>query len=511
MYAFDYQRPASVKDACLPLFGVTGGNKTNPCTSNASCIGLATQCAIDECVTAGPLGSVCKATADCLDGAACIGGTCSAKQCVADNLACATGAECCGGTCSPDGLGGGKCAPLNGGGPATGGNPCVADGDCASKFCNNGVCTASSFCGQTGEECSAATDCCGGLCTKKAGATLGVCGLVTPWNWPINQIMAKVAPALVSGCTVVLKPSEQAPLSAQLVAEFIDEARLPPGVFNMVHGSGSIVGHAMSAHPKIDLMSFTGSTRAGVDVARTSADTVKRVTQELGGKSPNIVFADVDLEKAIKRGVIACFGNTGQSCNAPTRMLVEDSVYDRAVEIAARVAGETRVDDPSKPGRHMGPLASRMQFEKVQKCIAMGIEEGARLVAGGLGRPGGFNRGFYVQPTVFADVHNQMRIAREEIFGPVLSMLRFKTQDDAILSANDTPYGLAAYQQTDDLQKAHAVARQLRAGSVHINGASQGYAEPFGGYRQSGNGRECGVYGLLEFLELKSINGYYAA
>ena len=340
---------------------------------------------------------------------------------------------------------------------------------------------------------------------------VGVCGLVTPWNWPINQIMAKVAPALVSGCTVVLKPSEQAPLSAQLVAEFIDEARLPPGVFNMVHGSGPVVGHAMSAHPKIDLMSFTGSTRAGIDVAKTSADTVKRVTQELGGKSPNIVFADVDLEKAIKRGVISCFGNTGQSCNAPTRMLVEDSVYDRAVEIAARVASETKVDDPSKPGRHIGPLASRMQFEKVQKCIAMGIEEGARLVAGGLGRPGGFNRGFYVQPTVFADVHNQMRIAREEIFGPVLSMLRFKTQTDAIEIANDTPYGLAAYLQTDDPQKAHAVARQLRAGSVHINGASQGYAEPFGGYRQSGNGRECGVYGLLEFLELKSINGYYAA
>jgi aldehyde dehydrogenase (NAD+) len=340
---------------------------------------------------------------------------------------------------------------------------------------------------------------------------IGVCGLVTPWNWPINQIMAKVAPALVAGCTVVLKPSEQAPLSALLVAEFIDEIGLPKGVFNMVYGMGPVVGHAMSAHPKIDLMSFTGSTRAGIDVAKTSADTVKRVTQELGGKSPNIVFADVDLEKSIRQGVRNCFSNTGQSCNAPTRMLVEDSVYDRAVEIAARVAGETQCGDPTKPGRHLGPLASRMQFDKVQKCIAMGIEEGARLAAGGLGRPDGINRGFFVRPTIFADVHNQMRIAREEIFGPVLSMLRFKTLDEAIEIANDTPYGLAAYVQTPDMNKAHAVARLLRAGSVHINGASQGYAEPFGGYRQSGNGRECGTYGLLEFLELKSINGYYTA
>lgn len=340
---------------------------------------------------------------------------------------------------------------------------------------------------------------------------IGVCGLVTPWNWPINQIMAKVAPALVAGCTVVLKPSEQAPLSAQLTAEFIDEARIPKGVFNMVHGSGPIVGHAMSAHPKIDLMSFTGSTRAGVDVAKTSADTVKRVTQELGGKSANIVFADVDLEKAITQGVRNCFSNTGQSCNAPTRMLIEDSVYDRAVEIAVRVANETKVGDPAQPGRHLGPLASRMQFEKVQKCIAIGIEEGARLAAGGLGRPDGITRGFFVRPTIFADVHNQMRIAREEIFGPVLSLLRFRTQQEAIEIANDTPYGLAAYVQSGDMKKAHAVARQLRAGSVHINGASQGYAEPFGGYRQSGNGRECGTYGLLEFLELKSINGYYAA
>jgi aldehyde dehydrogenase (NAD+) len=338
---------------------------------------------------------------------------------------------------------------------------------------------------------------------------IGVCGLITPWNWPINQIMAKLAPALVAGCTVVLKPSEQAPLSAHLVAEFVDEAGLPPGVFNMVYGSGPLVGHAMSAHPTIDLMSFTGSTRAGIDVARTSADSVKRVTQELGGKSANIVLANVDLEQAVTSGVRNCFSNTGQSCNAPTRMLVERSMYSRAVEIAAGVARATVVDDPAKPGRHLGPLASRMQFDKVQQCIAMGIEEGARLAAGGPGRPDGFARGFFVKPTIFADVHNQMRIAREEIFGPVLCMLPYQTLNEAIEIANDSPYGLAAYVQGADLQQARDVARRLRAGSVHINGASQGFAEPFGGYRQSGNGRECGVYGLLEFLELKSVNGYY--
>jgi aldehyde dehydrogenase (NAD+) len=340
---------------------------------------------------------------------------------------------------------------------------------------------------------------------------IGVCGLVTPWNWPINQIMAKVAPALVTGCTVVLKPSEQAPLSAQLVAEFIDEAGLPRGVFNLVHGSGPIVGHALSAHPGIDMMSFTGSTRAGVDVAKTAADTVKRVTQELGGKSPNIVFADADLERAVTIGVRRCFNNTGQSCNSPTRMLVEDAVYDRAVAIAARVANETQVGDPTRSGRHLGPLASRMQFDKVQRYMQIGVDDGARLVAGGPGRPEGFTRGFYVRPTVFADAHNGMRIAREEIFGPVLAMLRFRSLDEAIAIANDTPFGLAAYLHTGDLDKARAVARRLRAGSVHINGASQGYAEPFGGYRQSGNGRECGSYGLLEFLELKAINGFYAS
>jgi aldehyde dehydrogenase (NAD+) len=340
---------------------------------------------------------------------------------------------------------------------------------------------------------------------------IGVCGLVTPWNWPINQILAKVAPAIAAGCTMVLKPSEQAPLSAQLIAEFIDEAGLPAGVFNLVHGNGPSVGHAMSAHPDIEMMSFTGSTRAGVDVAKTAADTIKRVAQELGGKSPNLIFADADLGRALGNAIRRCFYNTGQSCNAPTRLLVEVSVYERAVELIKPLAEATKVGDPRQPGRHLGPLSSRIQFERVQRYMQIGIDEGARLVAGGPGRPEGIDRGFFVKPTVFADVHNGMRIAREEIFGPVLSMIPFKDLEDAIAIANDTPYGLAAYLFTSDLDKARTVARRLRAGSVHINGAGQGYMEPFGGFKQSGNGRECGTYGLLDFLELKSINGFYAA
>ena len=340
---------------------------------------------------------------------------------------------------------------------------------------------------------------------------IGVCGLVTPWNWPINQILAKVAPAIAAGCTMVLKPSEQAPLSAQLIAEFIDEAGLPAGVFNLVHGNGPSVGHAMSAHPDIEMMSFTGSTRAGVDVAKTAADTIKRVAQELGGKSPNLIFADADLSRALGNAIRRCFYNTGQSCNAPTRLLVEASVYERAVELIRPLAEATKVGDPRQPGRHLGPLSSRIQFERVQRYMQIGIDEGARLVAGGPGRPEGIDRGFFVKPTVFADVHNGMRIAREEIFGPVLSMIPFKDLEDAIAIANDTPYGLAAYLFTSDLDKARTVARRLRAGSVHINGAGQGYMEPFGGFKQSGNGRECGTYGLLDFLELKSINGFYAA
>ncbi len=340
---------------------------------------------------------------------------------------------------------------------------------------------------------------------------VGVCALITPWNWPINQLAAKIAPALAAGCTVVLKPSEQSPLSAQLFAEFIDEAGYPAGVFNMVHGSGPTVGHALSVHPEVDMVSFTGSTRAGISVAKGAADTVKRVSQELGGKSANLVFADSELEAAVKRGVLHCFNNSGQSCNAPTRMIVEDSVYDRVVEIAAKVAAKVTVGDPSKPGNQLGPVVSKLQFDKIQKLIETGVAEGARVVAGGPGKPQGFETGYFVKPTIFADVNNQMTIAREEIFGPVLCILRFRTLEEAIAIANDTPYGLAAYVQTGDQAKARAIARQLRAGSVYLNGAGQDYETPFGGFKQSGNGREWGKHGLTEYLELKAINGFYAA
>jgi aldehyde dehydrogenase (NAD+) len=340
---------------------------------------------------------------------------------------------------------------------------------------------------------------------------IGVCGLITPWNWPMNQVAAKVVPALLAGCTVVLKPSEMSPLSAQIFAECVHEAGYPAGVFNMVHGTGPTVGNALSIHPDVELMSFTGSTRAGIAVAKAAADTVKRVSQELGGKSPNIIFADADLETAVKRGVLHCFGNTGQSCNSPTRMLVEASVYDRAVEIAAAVAAKVKVGDPTQPGNHLGPLASKLQFERVQKWIETGIAEGARLVAGGLGRPEGLEKGYFVRPTVFAGVNNDMAIARNEVFGPVLVMIPFQDLDDAIRIANDTPYGLAAYVQTKDLDKARNVARRLRAGSVYLNGAGQDYSSPFGGFKQSGNGREWGKYGLLDFVEFKAINGYYEA
>ncbi len=340
-------------------------------------------------------------------------------------------------------------------------------------------------------------------------APVGICGLITPWNWPMNQVCAKVAPALAAGCTVILKPSEQAPLSAQVFAEFVHEAGFPPGVFNMVHGTGPSVGHALAVHADVDMMSFTGSTRAGISVAKAAADTVKRVAQELGGKSPNIVFADADLEVAVRNGVAHCFSNTGQSCNAPTRMLVEDSVYDRAVQIAVAAGTAIAVDDPTKPGKHLGPVASRMQFDKIQRCIEQGIAEGARLALGGPGRPAGFEVGYYVRPTIFADVNNSMSVAREEIFGPVLAMLRFSTLEEAVAIANDTPYGLAAYVQTRDLDKARRVAQRLRAGSVYLNGSPQDYDAPFGGFKQSGNGREGGTYGLVEFLEYQVINGYY--
>ncbi|MFC0590659.1 aldehyde dehydrogenase family protein [Novosphingobium aquiterrae] len=337
---------------------------------------------------------------------------------------------------------------------------------------------------------------------------IGVCVLITPWNWPINQLAAKVGPALIAGCTMVLKPSEVAPLSAQLFAAFIDEAGFPPGVFNMLHGTGPMIGNALTSDPDVDMVSFTGSTRAGIQVAKSAADTVKRVSQELGGKSANIVFADAGLEAAITRGVLHCFNNTGQSCNAPTRLLVEASAYDQAVEIAAEVAAKVKLGDPRDKGPHLGPVVSKPQYDKIQHLIQVGIDEGARLVSGGPGRADGFARGYYVKPTIFAGVTNQMAIAREEIFGPVLVMIPFADEAEAIAIANDTPYGLAGYVQSGDLNRARRVARQVRAGSVHINGAGQDYCSPFGGYKQSGNGREWGEFGLHDFLEVKVINGF---
>ena len=340
---------------------------------------------------------------------------------------------------------------------------------------------------------------------------IGVCVLITPWNWPINQLAAKVGPALIAGCTMVLKPSEVAPLSAQLFAQFIDEAGFPPGVFNMVHGTGPMIGDAVTSHPEVDMVSFTGSTRAGIQVARSAAETVKRVSQELGGKSANIVFADAGLEAAVTRGVLHCFNNTGQSCNAPTRMLVEASAYGEAVAIAKRAAATVQLGDPQDKGPHLGPVVSKLQYDKIQQLIQRGIDEGAQLVCGGTGRAEGFARGYYVKPTIFAGVNNTMAIAREEIFGPVLVMIPFADEAEAIEIANDTPYGLAGYVQSGDLDRARRVARQVRAGSVHINGAGQDYCSPFGGYKQSGNGREWGEFGLHDFLEVKVINGFEPA
>ena len=335
---------------------------------------------------------------------------------------------------------------------------------------------------------------------------IGVCGLITPWNWPINQIALKVLPALLTGCTCILKPSEIAPLSALLFAEFVDEAGFPAGVFNLVNGDGPGVGEAMSHHPDIDMMSFTGSTRAGALVTKGAAETVKRVTLELGGKSPNIIFADADLPRSIRRGVNHCMENTGQSCNAPTRMLVERSVYEEAVDLVREAAEAVKVGNPRESGDHIGPLVSQAQFDKVQGLIEVGIAEGARLVTGGMGRPGGFNRGYFVRPTVFADVNNQMTIAREEVFGPVLVMIPFEGEDEAVEIANDTPYGLAAYLSTSDADKGQRVARKLRAGMVRVNGAGFAAGHPFGGYKQSGNGREGGRWGVEDYLETKIVS-----
>lgn len=339
---------------------------------------------------------------------------------------------------------------------------------------------------------------------------IGVCGLITPWNWPINQLACKIAPALATGCTMVLKPSEVAPLSALLLAEVLDEAGVPAGVFNLVNGDGPTVGSAMSAHPDIDMMSFTGSTGAGRQVMKNGAETIKRVALELGGKSANILLDDVNFEKMVAHGVMSCMNNTGQSCNAPTRMLVPNSRMDEVAEIAKAVAAKVKAGAPDAPDTTMGPVVSKAQWNKIQDLIAKGIEEGARLVVGGTGRPEGLDRGYYVKPTVFSHVTNDMTIAREEIFGPVLSIIGYENEADAIRIANDTRYGLSGYVSSADLERARNVARQIRTGMVHLNGAPLDNDAPFGGYKESGNGREWGHYGFEDFLEVKSIFGYYA-
>ncbi|MGY9031978.1 MAG: aldehyde dehydrogenase family protein [Rhodobacterales bacterium] len=336
---------------------------------------------------------------------------------------------------------------------------------------------------------------------------IGVCALITPWNWPMNQIALKVIPTLATGCTMVLKPSEQSPLSAVLFSEIMDEAGVPAGVYNMLHGDGPGVGSQLSVHKDVDMVSFTGSTRAGRAITIAAAETVKRVSLELGGKGANLVFADAD-PKAVAQGIARCFNNTGQSCNAPTRMLVERSRYADAVEQAKAAANATKVNAASEGGQHIGPLVSEMQFTKVQDLIQQGIDEGATLVAGGMGRPEGLNRGFFVRPTVFADCNNDMTVMREEIFGPVLAMMPFDTEEEAIAIANDTDYGLTNYVQTTDPERARRVARALRSGMVDMNGKGRGAGSPFGGMKQSGNGREGGEWGLDEFTEVRAIGGW---
>ncbi len=336
---------------------------------------------------------------------------------------------------------------------------------------------------------------------------IGVCGLITPWNWPMNQIALKVIPALATGSTCILKPSEHTPISAMIYAEIIHEAGYPPGVFNLVNGDGPTVGAALSRHPDIQMMSFTGSTRAGIAVTRDAAETVKRVTLELGGKSPNLVFADCDLEARVAASVRECMFNTGQSCDAPTRLLVERSCYGEALRIAKQTADSITVGDPTQEGDHIGPLFDKIQYDRVQAMIKMGLAEGATLLAGGPGRPEGLAKGWFVKPTIFADVSNDMRIAQEEIFGPVLVIIPFADEAEGIAIANDTPYGLAAYVQTGDPERALRVAARLRAGAIHINGGGFNYGSPFGGYKQSGNGREGGIMGLEDYLETKTLHG----
>ncbi len=334
---------------------------------------------------------------------------------------------------------------------------------------------------------------------------IGVCALITPWNWPMNQISCKVAPALAAGCVMVLKPSEVAPVSAHLFAEILHSAGVPKGVFNLVDGLGPEVGAAMSSHPEVDMVSFTGSTRAGVEVAKNAAPTVKRVAQELGGKSANIILDDADFNKAVSRGVMAMMNNSGQSCNAPSRMLVPEHRMDEAIAIAKEAAAKVKVGDPEADGTVIGPVVSEIQWNKIQGLIRKGVEEGAELVVGGPGKPDGLEKGFYVKPTIFARANNQMTIAREEIFGPVLTIIPYKDEDDAVAIANDTPYGLSGYVYSGDINHARKVARRIRAGNIHLNGAGVDVTAPFGGYKQSGNGREWGTLGVEEFLETKAI------
>jgi aldehyde dehydrogenase (NAD+) len=340
---------------------------------------------------------------------------------------------------------------------------------------------------------------------------IGVVGMITPWNWPINQITCKVCPAIAAGCTMILKPSEISPIDAIIFAEIMHEAGVPKGVFNLINGDGPGVGTALSEHPDIDMISFTGSARAGILIAQAAAPTIKRVHQELGGKSANILLDDVDIARAVKKGVIDCFQNSGQSCNAPTRLFVPAALNDQAIQIAKTTAESLKVGPPTAEGVYMGPVVSQVQFDKIQAYIQSGIDEGATLVTGGPGRPENLNRGYYVRPTIFANVTPDMKIAKEEIFGPVLSMLTYNTEDEVVAEANNTVYGLAAYVQSADRSRAQKVARKMRAGNVYINYPQGDLNAPFGGYKQSGNGREWGQWGLEEFLEIKGIVGYEAA
>jgi len=335
----------------------------------------------------------------------------------------------------------------------------------------------------------------------------GVCALITPWNWPMNQVCLKVMPALASGCTMVLKPSELAPLSSMILAELIDDTKFPAGVFNLVNGDGATTGDALTSHPDVNMISFTGSTRAGALISQNAAKDFKRVSLELGGKGANIIFKDADPE-AIERGALRCFRNSGQSCNAPTRMLVEKSMYNEAIERLKKYTEKFEVGDPKKEGEHIGPVISETQYSKIQSLIKKGIDEGAKLVAGGPGKPEGLEKGYFVKPTVFADVNNDMDIARTEMFGPVLSVIPFESEEEAIQIANDTPYGLTNYIQTQDKEKVKRVARKLRSGMVDVNGAGIAVDAPFGGFKHSGIGREAGEHGLEEFLEVKAVGGW---